>query len=84
MNKKLFIDSDIILDVLTKRDEFYESAAVLFDLGYEKKTEFVYNSRCTGKCFLSFAKKVWDRKIKRTVEKTTAHNEGIANKREDS
>jgi len=39
MKKKLFIDSDIILDVLATRDNFYEPAASLFDLGYEGKLE---------------------------------------------
>ena len=39
MSKKLFIDSDIILDVLAKREHFYEFAAAIFDFGYEKKLE---------------------------------------------
>ena len=37
MNKKVFIDSDIILDLLTKREFYYDSAARLFTLAYEKK-----------------------------------------------
>ena len=39
MTKKLFIDSDIILDVLAERDTFYEPAARLFDLGFEKELD---------------------------------------------
>ena len=39
MRKKLFIDSDIILDILAERETFYESAAEIFDLGYEKKLD---------------------------------------------
>jgi len=41
MNKKAFIDSDIILDLLTKRALFYENAAKLFTLAYEKKVELL-------------------------------------------
>ena len=32
MTFKIFIDSDIILDVLSKREPFYDSAAILFSL----------------------------------------------------
>ena len=39
MNKSLFIDSDIILDLLTERELFYHSAAKIFTLAYEKKLE---------------------------------------------
>ena len=37
MNNRVFIDSDIILDLLTKREFFYDNAAKLFTLAYEKK-----------------------------------------------
>jgi len=37
MNKKIFIDSDIILDLLAKRDSYYDNAAQIFTLAYEKK-----------------------------------------------
>jgi predicted nucleic acid-binding protein len=39
MAEKIFIDSDIILDVLTKRDNFVQAAAELFELGYLNKIE---------------------------------------------
>jgi len=39
MIPKLFIDTDIILDILAKRDPFYDSAAQLFTLIDEKKIE---------------------------------------------
>ena len=45
MNKKLFIDSDIILDVLAERGEFYASAAEIFDLGYAKEAEYLETNR---------------------------------------
>jgi predicted nucleic acid-binding protein len=39
MNKKIFIDSDIILDLLAERPLFYEDAAKIFTLAYKKKIE---------------------------------------------
>lgn len=39
MKNRAFIDSDIILDLLTKREPFYHDAAKLFSLSYEKKVE---------------------------------------------
>jgi predicted nucleic acid-binding protein len=39
MIERLFIDSDIILDVLTKRDNFVQAAAELFELGHSNKIE---------------------------------------------
>jgi len=39
MNKKLFIDSDIILDLLAERELFFDNAAKIFTLSYEKKIE---------------------------------------------
>jgi predicted nucleic acid-binding protein len=39
MNKKLFIDSDIILDLLAKRPLFYDDAAKIFTWAYKKKIE---------------------------------------------
>ena len=39
MNKRIFIDSDIILDLLAQRKEFYDNAAKIFTLAYEKKIE---------------------------------------------
>ena len=43
MKKKVFIESDIILDVLAKRNGFFESAAMLLDLGV-KNTLDLYTS----------------------------------------
>jgi predicted nucleic acid-binding protein len=39
MNKKLFIDSDVILDLLAKRPLFYDDAAKIFTWAYKKKIE---------------------------------------------
>jgi predicted nucleic acid-binding protein len=39
MNKKIFVDSDIILDLLAERPLFYEDAAKIFTWAYKKKIE---------------------------------------------
>jgi predicted nucleic acid-binding protein len=39
MSKKLFVDSDIILDLLAERPLFYEDAAKIFTWAYKKKIE---------------------------------------------
>ena len=39
MKKRLFVDSDIILDLLAERPLFYDDAAKLFTWAYKKKVE---------------------------------------------
>lgn len=39
MTKKVFIDSDAILDLLAHRRPFYDNAAKMFTLAYNKKIE---------------------------------------------
>jgi predicted nucleic acid-binding protein len=39
MNKKLFVDSDVILDLLAERSSFYKDAARIFTLAYGKEIE---------------------------------------------
>jgi predicted nucleic acid-binding protein len=39
MKKKVFVDTDIIYDLLAKRDPFYSSAAHLFTLADEGKVQ---------------------------------------------
>ena len=39
MSKEIFIDSDIIIDLLAKRDGFYHYAARIFTLAHEKKVK---------------------------------------------
>jgi predicted nucleic acid-binding protein len=39
MKKQLFIDSDIILDLLAHREPFYDHAAELFTFAYNNKID---------------------------------------------
>ncbi len=41
MSKKIFIDSDIILDVLCKREPFYTFSAEIFTLGDKRKVKLL-------------------------------------------
>ena len=69
MNKKLFIDSDIILDVLAERDDFYESAAGLFDLGYEKKLNLYTTAVVLANVFYILRKKFGMEKSREQLKK---------------
>ncbi|MEM7658071.1 MAG: PIN domain-containing protein [Bacteroidota bacterium] len=42
--RKLFVDTNIIIDLLAKRDQFYEVAAKLFSLADKKKVELIVSS----------------------------------------
>jgi predicted nucleic acid-binding protein len=57
MNKKLFIDSDIILDVLAERETFYECAAKIFDLGAAKKIDLYTTAVVLANVFYLLRKK---------------------------
>jgi len=39
MIKKIFVDSDVILDLLAERESFYDDSAKIFTLAHEKKIE---------------------------------------------
>jgi len=68
MNKKLFIDSDIILDVLAIRDSFYEPAASLFDLGYEGKLDLYTTAVVLANVFYILRKKHGIEKSKEQIK----------------
>ncbi|MCB0517047.1 MAG: PIN domain-containing protein [Chitinophagales bacterium] len=42
--KKLFIDTNIVIDLLAKREPFYEDAAKLFSLADKKKIKLIVSS----------------------------------------
>ena len=69
MNKKLFVDSDIILDVLTKRGNFYEPAAEIFDLGYAKELHLYTTAIVLANVFYLLRKKCGMEKSARCLKK---------------
>ena len=68
MKTKLFIDSDIILDVLAARDNFYEPAASLFDLGYERKIDLFTTAVVLANVFYILRKKHSAEKSKEQIK----------------
>ncbi|GHV21705.1 PIN domain-containing protein [Spirochaetia bacterium] len=69
MNKKIFIDSDIILDVLAEREMFYEPAAEIFDLGSTKKLELYTTAVVLANVFYFLRKKYGIEKSKGLLKK---------------
>jgi predicted nucleic acid-binding protein len=39
MNEKVFVDTDVVIDLLTKREPFYSSASKLFSLAADKNID---------------------------------------------
>ena len=48
MTKKLFVDTDIALDLLVKREPFYDSAARLFTLADQQKIKIYVSAASFG------------------------------------
>jgi len=56
-DKKLLVDADIILDLLTRRGNFYEPAARIFDLGYTGKLSLCTTAVVLANVFYLLRKK---------------------------
>jgi predicted nucleic acid-binding protein len=69
MNKKVFIDSDVILDLLCKREPFYSYAAEVFTLGDTKKIELVTTSVVFANVFYILRKLLGIEKAKELLRK---------------
>jgi len=69
MSKKVFIDSDIILDLLCKRQPFYNFAAEVFTLGDTGKIELVTTSVVFANVFYMLRKILGIDKAKELLRK---------------
>jgi len=69
MNNRIFIDSDIVLDLLCKRDPHYKYAAELFTLGDYKKIELVTTSVVFANVFYILRKILGIEKAKEYLRK---------------
>ena len=69
MNKRIFIDSDIILDLLCKREPFYAFAADVFTLGDLGKLELVTTSVVFANVFYILRKTSGIEKAKELLRK---------------
>ena len=69
MSKRIFVDSDIILDLLCKREPFYEYAAEVFTLGDTNKIELVTTSLVFANVFYILRKILGIEKAKELLRK---------------
>ncbi len=69
MSKQVFIDSDIILDLLCKREPFYTFAAEVFTLGDTKQIELVTTSVVFANVFYILRKLLGIEKAKELLRK---------------
>ena len=69
MSKVLFVDSDVILDVLEKRERFYEYSAQILSLGDEKKAKLVTTSLAFANIYYVLRKHLGIEKAKESLRK---------------
>ncbi|GAB7140999.1 PIN domain-containing protein [Deferribacterales bacterium RsTz2092] len=69
MSRKVFIDSDIIIDVLAKRETFYEPATRLLELGYARELELYTTAVIMANVFYVIRKKYWAEESKKLLKK---------------
>ncbi|HSV55827.1 MAG TPA: PIN domain-containing protein [Magnetospirillaceae bacterium] len=58
MNRKVFVDTDIVLDVITRREPFYVPAAQVFSLAAEKKIELYISPVLIANLFYILRKRI--------------------------
>jgi predicted nucleic acid-binding protein len=68
MNKKLFLDSDVILDLLAERPLFYEDAARIFTWAYKKKIELYTTALVLANVFYILRKVNGNEKSKEQIK----------------
>ena len=68
MNKTAFIDSDIILDLLAQRKLFYDNAAKIFTLAYEKKIKLYTSAVVLANVFYLLRKIKGNEETKRQLK----------------
>ena len=69
MIKKVFVDSDIVLDVLRKRDPYYEYAAKVFSLADMKKLTVYTTSLVVANVYYILRKAIGIEKSKEALRK---------------
>ncbi|SLM09719.1 conserved hypothetical protein [uncultured spirochete] len=69
MNKKVFIDSDVILDLLSKRQPFYPAAAEIFTFGDYGQLDLYTSSLVFSNVFYILRKSVGNEKAKELLRK---------------
>jgi predicted nucleic acid-binding protein len=68
MSKKIFVDSDVILDLLAERTPFYEDAAKIFTLAYRTKIELYTTPVILANVFYILRKSIGNSKSKERLK----------------
>lgn len=69
MSRTLFVDSDVILDVLEKREPFYDYSAQILTLGDEKKVQLFTTSLVIANIYYIMRKHLGIQKAKENLRK---------------
>lgn len=69
MSRTLFVDSDVILDVLEKREPFYDYSAQILTLGDEKKVQLFTTSLVIANVYYIMRKQLGIQKAKENLRK---------------
>lgn len=67
--EKVFVDSDIVLDLLTKREPYYDFAAHLFSLADLKKIQIGVSSLCFANINYLLAKQIGNANARKALLK---------------
>ncbi len=66
---KLFIDTNIVIDLLTKRQDFYKAASVLFTLADKNKVKLSISSLTFANTYYLLSKELNSQKAKEVLRK---------------
>lgn len=66
---KIFVDTNIVIDLLTKRKEFYKSASELFSLADYKKVKLAISSLTFANTYYLLSKELTHKKAKEILRK---------------
>lgn len=69
MRKQLFLDTNIVLDVLARREPFYTPAARLLTIADRKKIKLFTSSLSIATSFYILSKQIGNEKAKETLRK---------------
>ncbi len=66
---KLFVDTNIVIDLLSKREMFYQAASVLFTLADQNKIKLTISSLTFANTYYLLSKELSNEKVKEVLRK---------------
>ena len=66
---KLFVDTNIVIDLLSKREMFYQAASVLFTLADKNKIKLTISSLTFANTYYLLSKELSNEKVKEVLRK---------------